>query len=139
MALTDNLIAFWELEEASGTRNDAHGSNHLTDNNTVAQGTGKVGNCADFELDNSEYLSIADNAALSVGDEDFTIQAWFNIEANPGFRQGIVGKSSGGADGYWLKWEPSYVAGQHRVVWYLGVVRMRRLMRRRCLWGRGIT
>lgn len=91
MALTDNLVSFWELEEASGTRNDSHGSNHLTDNNTVAQGSGKVGNCADFESGNSEYLSRADNAALSTGDIDFTVQAWVNLESKSA-TQAIVAK-----------------------------------------------
>lgn len=81
MALTDNLIALWELEEASGTRVDAHGSNDLTDNNTVGQGTGKVGNCADLELSNNESLSIADNPSLSCGDIDFTAAAWVNFES----------------------------------------------------------
>jgi hypothetical protein len=80
MALADSLISFWELEAASGTRNDSHGSNHLTDNNTVAQAAGKVGNCADFELANSEYLSCASNATLQMGDIDFTIAAWVNLE-----------------------------------------------------------
>ena len=45
MKSIDSLQGFWELlEEASGTRVDAHGANDLTDNNTVLQGTGKVGN-----------------------------------------------------------------------------------------------
>lgn len=82
MALTDNLIAHWKLNEASGTRNDSHGSNHLTDNNTVASAVGKLGDAADFELDNSEYLSIADNANLSLGaDSDFTWAGWVNPES----------------------------------------------------------
>jgi hypothetical protein len=67
MALTDNLIAFWGLEEASGTRNDAHGSNHLIDNNTVGSATGRVGTCANFDRFTDEHLSIVDNAALSLG------------------------------------------------------------------------
>jgi hypothetical protein len=77
VALTDNLVAFWELEEASGTRNDSASTNHLTDNNTVTQNTGKVGNCAEFNGAN-EYLSIADNAALSAGDTDFSFNVWVN-------------------------------------------------------------
>jgi hypothetical protein len=93
MALTDNLIAFWELEEASGTRNDSHGSNHLTDNNTVAQGTGKVGNCADFESSNSESLSRADNTDLSTGDIDFTVVAWVKQETQIA-AQAIMAKRS---------------------------------------------
>jgi len=34
-SLATNLVSYWELEEASGTRVDSHGSNDLTDNNTV--------------------------------------------------------------------------------------------------------
>lgn len=74
--LLTNLISFWELEEASGTRNDSHGTNHLTDNNTVTQTTGKVGNAAQFTAANSEYFSIADNASLSTGDGLYSIAAW---------------------------------------------------------------
>jgi hypothetical protein len=85
MALTDNLIAFWELEEASGTRVDAHGANDLTDNNTVLSGTGKVGTAADFEASSSESLSIADNTDLSMGvNQSFTINCWMNFESLPG-------------------------------------------------------
>ena len=76
-----SLVAWWSLNETSGTRNDSHGSNHLADGNTVLYGTGKQGNAADFERDNSEYLYIADNAALSMGDIDFTVGAWVNVES----------------------------------------------------------
>lgn len=90
--LTDNLEAFWELEEASGTRVDAHGANDLTDNNTVGVAVGKVGNAADFELANSEYLSIADNASLSMGDIDFTLAGWVQLESKPASITTIIGK-----------------------------------------------
>lgn len=70
------LISFWELEEASGTRADAHGTNHLTDNNTVTQAAGKVGNAALFAVVNNEYLEVADTPTLDVGDADFTVVAW---------------------------------------------------------------
>lgn len=81
MPITDDLISFWELDEASGTRNDAHGTNHLADNNTVLSGAGKVDTAADFEQDNAEFLSIASNASLQMGDIDFTICAWVNLES----------------------------------------------------------
>jgi hypothetical protein len=86
MALTDSLIAFWELEEASGSRLDSHGSNHLTDNNTVTQTTGKVGNCGQFTAANNESLSIADNADLSTGDINYTICAWVMLDSKTTFR-----------------------------------------------------
>ena len=38
--LLTNLVSWWELDEASGTRVDKHGSNDLTDNNTVTDAEG---------------------------------------------------------------------------------------------------
>lgn len=70
------LVSMWELEEASGARADAHGTNTLTDNNTVTQATGKVGSAAQFTSANSEYLSITDNASISTGDIDWWVAAW---------------------------------------------------------------
>ncbi len=88
--LLTSLVAFWKLDEASGTRNDAFSTNHLTDNNTVTQaaGIGGVGNAAQFTKANSEYLSIASNAAVQTGDIDFTISLWVYLDAkstNMGF------------------------------------------------------
>ena len=70
------LVAFWKLDEASGVRYDAIGDNDLTDNNTVGQADGKIGNAAQFVVENNEHLSHIDNPDLSVGDIDFTIAAW---------------------------------------------------------------
>ena len=77
----DNAIAWWSLDEVSGTRADSQGSNDLTDHNTVGNTTGKQSNAADFESDNSEALYIADNADLSFGDEDFSISGWVKLES----------------------------------------------------------
>ena len=77
LALTDNLEAFWELDNV----NDSHSSNTLTNNGTVTFVTGKVGNAADFVPASSQYLSRADNAALSAGDTDMTIQAWVKFDS----------------------------------------------------------
>lgn len=78
MALTDGLQAYWELEEASGTRADSVGALDLTDNNTVTSGTGKVGTCALFTCANSERLSVADAAAIDI-DDGWSVQYWINI------------------------------------------------------------
>jgi len=112
VALIDDLVAFWELEEVSGTRVDAHGANDLTDNNTVASTTGKVGNCADFEASNSESLSIADNAALSMGvNQSFTVNCWVNMESNT--NGAIVAKMSGSNGEYYV----SYLASGGFRIW----------------------
>jgi hypothetical protein len=105
-SLLTSLVAYWKLDEASGTRNDSVGANHLTDNNTVMSTTGKVGDAADLVRANSESLSIADNAALSVGDIDFTVGAWVKFNLNGASFPStfhLVSKTGGSADEYWLE------------------------------------
>jgi hypothetical protein len=75
-SLLNDLVAYWKLDEASGIRSDSHGTNHLTDNNTVGSTAGKLGNAAAFVAANSEYLS-CDTASLNPGTSDFTIAVWF--------------------------------------------------------------
>lgn len=77
---TTNLVAWWSLDETGGVRNDSHGANHLTDNNTVTSVTGKHGNAADFVSAQSEYLSVADNVSLSAGNVDYTICGWIYLK-----------------------------------------------------------
>jgi len=79
---TTSLVSWWSLDEVSGTRNDSHGSNHLTDNNTVGSASGIKSNAASFVSANSEYLSISDNASISMGDIDFTICSWVQLKGS---------------------------------------------------------
>ena len=72
--LADNLVSYWTFDEASGTRFDSHGSNDLTDNNTVTSSTGVQGNAASFLATNSEYLNLA--SGISELDDQFTIAGW---------------------------------------------------------------
>lgn len=81
MSLLTNLISYWKLDEASGTRNDSHGTNHLTDNNTVGSATGIINSGADFEDSSSEWLSHASNSDLSCGDVDWSFSLWVKLES----------------------------------------------------------
>ncbi len=99
--LLASLVAYWKLDEASGTRSDSHGSCHLTDNNTVTQAGGKLANAAQFTRANSEYLSLADNASMSTGDIDFTVQAWVYLDSKP-VNMFIVAKDNGSPREYRL-------------------------------------
>jgi hypothetical protein len=92
VARSEGLVGWWKLDEVSGTRTDSAGTNHLTDNNTVTQAAGKIGNAAQFTLGNTEYLSIADNTALSTGDISFTMCAWVYIDVKAAGSQPIVAK-----------------------------------------------
>ena len=84
MALTDNLISFWSLEEASGTRVDAVTAtgNDLTDVNTVTSNPGIVGTAAQFTRANSEQLTRASNSTLALStDQEFTWNVWVYLDS----------------------------------------------------------
>lgn len=88
-------VSAWPLNEASGTRADQVGSNDLADNNTVGVGTGQFGNAADFESGNAEYLSIADNPSLSLGDTDWQISLWLKPESDSTWNWAVNKDSAG--------------------------------------------
>ena len=98
MALIDNLIAAWELDEASGNAIDSHGANDLTETGgTIATGTGLIyGSARDFEADDTEWFTIADNTDVSAGDIDFSFELWIKAESLTTFRA-LFGKDNGGA------------------------------------------
>lgn len=89
MALIDNLVSYWKLDEFSDgsgavTRVDSHGSNNLTDNNTTPSATGIIALGADLERGNSEYLSISDASQTGLDiTGDLTISMWLNFESVP--------------------------------------------------------
>lgn len=97
--LNNGLVSHWKLGEASGTRNDSSGTNHLTDNNTVASATGKIGNAAQIVSAGAEWLSVADNATFGFTNA-FSLSTWIyrdSITAN----QTIAGKWTFQTDGGW--------------------------------------
>ena len=78
--LTNSMISFWRMDDAAdSTRVDAYDGNDLTDlGSNVAQTTGILTNAASFDGGN-KTLSHADNAALSVTAQDFTLQCWVKL------------------------------------------------------------
>lgn len=80
-SLLSGLVAYWSLNEQSGTRYSHNGLNDLTDNNTVTGNPGKVGMASQFTALNGEYLSCADNVDLSTGDTSFHVVAWVNFDS----------------------------------------------------------
>jgi hypothetical protein len=83
VAVIDNLMAWYPLDEASGNAIDAHSSHDLTETGgTIASATGPggVNGSRDFELDDTEYFTVGDHADLSMGDFDFSLVAWVRLE-----------------------------------------------------------
>lgn len=102
MALKTNLISWWTLDETSGTRNDSHGSNHLTDYNTVTYTTGKKSNAASFASANSEYLSITD--ASQTGLDISTTGTWsYWIYFVSDTDAVVIDKTAAGSSSYWIQ------------------------------------
>lgn len=98
-SLLDSLVASWKLHERSGTRRDIHGS--------MA--------CADFTYANDEYLTIADNADLSFGDENFALSFWWKTDNNAQDQKIIdKWKSTGNDREYQVRFE--YDAGGSTIV-----------------------
>jgi hypothetical protein len=80
--LTNSIVSWWKLEEASGNRVDTPGTVDITSDPGPGQAAAKVNNGADFESGSSHFLeSSSDPSALDFADADFTIAGWVNLES----------------------------------------------------------
>jgi len=76
-----DYVSVWHMSESNATRVDSTGNNDMPQFNSVLSGTGKIGNGADFERSNSEYLRITDAAQTGLDmPGDFTLQTWYELE-----------------------------------------------------------
>jgi hypothetical protein len=105
---TTNLISWWSLDETSGIRYDSHGTNNLTDNNTVGYQSGIIYNAADFIQANSESLSVSDNTSYDIGTSGFTFCAWSYFSSLSGYPT-ILSKIS--SDNFEYEIEYNYPTG----------------------------
>lgn len=110
MALTDNLEAYWAMDESADgssavTRADSTANNRdLSDESTTPSGTGKIDNAVDLELSDGDYLEHADNAVFDF-DASWAIAGWVNLEtlaSNSGHSPTIASKD-GGSTGWTLR------------------------------------
>ncbi len=106
MALIDNLVSYWKLDEASGDALDAHGSNTLTEHGTGGVGTaaGIINNARSFVVADSDYFDHTDNTDLSTGDIDFTFAGWLKLTSDL-TQQTFVSKGDWG------------IGGEYSIVW----------------------
>jgi len=92
MALIDNLISYYKLDNGALTT-DSHGSNTLTNTNTVTNAAGKINDGGSFASASSQKLDVADNAGLSPT-AAFTVQAWVYQPTAVGAGRTLVSKGT---------------------------------------------
>jgi hypothetical protein len=85
-SLLNDLVAYWKLDETSGTRFDSAGTNNLADNNTVGSAIGKQGNAASFGPGRDEYLSYPSPVIQTT---TFSVSAWVSLKSFTAFGRAI--------------------------------------------------
>lgn len=86
MALTDNISAYWKLDESSGNPADATGNgNTLTNNNTVTYAAAKINNGSTFAAASSQNFSITNASQTGLNlTGDYSFNFWLNLTNLPG-------------------------------------------------------
>ena len=97
-----SMVSWWELNEQSGIRFDAHASNNLTDNNTVGYALGHIQEpigetktVAQTSAANAEYLSSTNEALNPTG--DFSFGMWVN---NSNVTTSVIASNWGSSKGW---------------------------------------
>lgn len=78
-SLLTDLVAWWSMDETTGTRVNAHnpGTHDLTETNGVGYISGVQGNAADFAGSGAEdMLTASHHADFVIGDTPFSIAGW---------------------------------------------------------------
>lgn len=93
--------AFWKMEEAAGaTRLSQYGGYSLTDNGTVGQAAGKIGNAATMARASNQWLSSV-NAVFSPGNASYSFAGWVKATTVT-TSQTVLGKDKTAAREYLL-------------------------------------
>lgn len=89
MALTDNVVAYWKLDESSGNAADSTGNGYtLTNNNTVGYVPAKINNGADFGASNTnKTLSRTDSLGITNGSVSLSMWLWVDTQPASGESQ----------------------------------------------------
>ena len=80
MALIDNLVSYWKMDETgTGNAEDSHGSNTFTNVGPFTYATGKINNGADFGVNNTtKELTRADDMGIDGG--ALTMNIWVKLQ-----------------------------------------------------------
>lgn len=97
MALSDNLLSYYKLDESSGNASDSVGSNTLTNVGTATYSSAKINNGVDLN-GSSQYLNGGNVLNLTTG--AWTFSAWIKVTTT-GSYEFIGGRSESGFSSDW--------------------------------------
>lgn len=84
MALVDNLISYWKLDEFSGGASDSLGINTLSNVGIATYNVAKIKNGVNLASVSSQYLSITDASQVGLDlSSDFSFSSWINATTFP--------------------------------------------------------
>lgn len=90
-ALRSAAVAYWNMDEASGTRVDSKGANDLLQTDNPLGVTGKVGNAVSFD-GTTQVLTCTSNSDLKVtSGQDYTWCLWVKLNSKA-TSQGFISK-----------------------------------------------
>lgn len=92
MALGDNLIICWSLDEASGTRVDSIGGHNLTPVNTPGNTPGKVSTALRLVRASSQCL--AANPLVQLFQQQYSLCFWFRLTSLPAGHMAVYAKAA---------------------------------------------
>lgn len=84
-ALEDDILAYWTLEESSGTRFDYCGGNNVNDENLPLATAGVIGNAVDLVRSSNQKLQAGLVSSLDLGNTDYTLAAWVYLDTLPSY------------------------------------------------------
>lgn len=79
--LRSGIVAYWQLNEPSGSRFDTFGGNVLTESNGVLQSGGIKNQAALFVASSSQFLYINNTSTLATGNINFSLAGWFYLNS----------------------------------------------------------
>lgn len=104
--LLQGLRSWWECDEASGVRVDAHASNDLTSNNSVGSATGLVHPlAANFVKASSQFLSHAATAGIDIPlGQDFSVAGIVFFNSDLALNDGLWTKGGDPTGELTIRW-----------------------------------
>ncbi len=75
-ALSDGLVGYWKMDESSGNAVDSSGNSFTGTPTGTSVAAGKFGNARSFPGTSNNYISIANNTALSPTTSGFSVSTW---------------------------------------------------------------